>query len=67
MGVVVIMLKLITDMMRSLVSRDSWKSFFMALFSIFIVLVLKMPIVLILLVNFIVVQYWSRTERDAHD
>lgn len=67
LGVVVIMLKLITDMMMSLVTRDSIKSFLMALFSVFIVIVLKVPIILILLLNFVVVKYWSRNESETHE
>lgn len=64
LGVVVIMLKLITDMMISLVKRDSKKSFLMSLFSVFIVIVLKVPIVSILVINFIFVQFFLRSEGE---
>ena len=62
LGVVVIMLKLITDMMKTLIEKDSMKAFALALFSVFFVIVLNVPIVLILGVNFIVIQFYARNE-----
>ena len=67
LGVVVIMLKLIKDMLTALVVRDSSLSLFLAVFSIFIVLVLKVPLVLILLINFLVLQYLENKEGIIHD
>lgn len=66
LGVVVIMLKLITDMMRTLIRKDSLKAFALALFSVFIVIVLDVPIVMILVINFIVIQFYARNERDKN-
>lgn len=67
LGVVVIMLKLIKDMLVALVTRDSKLSLFLALFSIFVVLVLKFPLVLILLMNFLVLQYLDSKEESLRD
>ena len=67
LGVVVIMLMLIVDMMTSLIKRDSWNSFFMAFFCVFIVIFLNVPIIMILLINFIVVLYDKSKRGKKHD
>lgn len=59
LGVVVIMIKLIVGMMKALIERDSWVSFVFALLSVFIVLVLKIPILVILLINFVGMKLWG--------
>lgn len=67
LGVVVIMMKLIADMMVDLINRDSKSSFIMALISVFVVLGLKLPIPLILLLNFLAVQFIFKNEEFTND